>query len=47
MKSSGVIALSSHTRVAFVGVGRLGGVVPVAVEGKALGSLRGYWEAGA
>ena len=40
-------ALSSHTRVAFVGVGRVGGAAPLAVEGKALGSPRGDWEASA
>ena len=42
-----MIALSGHTRVAFVGVGRLGGAAPLAVEGKALGSPRGDLEAGA
>ena len=39
-----MIALSGHTRVAFVGVGRLGGAAPLAVEGKALGSPRGIWK---
>ena len=37
----GCDCVSSHTRVAFVGVGRVGGVVPLAMEGKALASPRG------